>query len=200
MGSDPEPPPTPAGPPAPAANLPTADRYPIAQLPAPGSSLDFYSVPLAVVTGQVAEIVRREGPVHEWDVMVRVAGAWGLQRVGSQIEARVGAAIDAAGRGGTIARKDGFLAVPGAPARVRSRVGTDIPMERVPPEEVQEAIRLVLAAVREAPRDQLVAHVRGLFGFQRTGQRIESWITESVRSMVRDGRIGEGPQGLGLLG
>jgi very-short-patch-repair endonuclease/DNA polymerase III delta prime subunit len=181
------------------SSLPGSVPYQQASLPAPTTSQDFYKVRLSVVTGQAVEVVRLEGPIHEWDVISRVADAWGLQRAGNQIQARVREAIGDACRTGRLKRTGDFLILPNGTVTVRSRAGSGIPMERVAPAEVQAAIRDVLGASGGAARADAIAMVRSLFGFQRTGAIIEDWVSDSIQALIQAKEVGEGPRGLALL-
>ena len=179
--------------------MPEGATYERAVLAKPTGSMDFYTVRLAILTGQAVEVVRAEGPIHEWDVIARVAEAWELQRAGNQIQARVREALGDACRAGRLVRAGDFLTLPNGTVKVRSRAGSGIPMERVAPEEVQAAIRDVLSAIGSADKTDLIARVRGMFGFQRTGTTIENCVSDSIQTLLQAKEVGEGPRGVALL-
>jgi hypothetical protein len=81
---------------------------------------------------------------------------------------------------------------------VRSRDSVRIPGDRIPPEEYREAVVLVLGASGGMPKSDLVAEVRAVFGFARTGATLEEAITSSIDDLIASGRVGEGSVGLML--
>ena len=82
--------------------------------------------------------------------------------------------------------------------RVRSRGSVRIPGDRIPPEEYREAVALVLRASGGMPKSDLVAEVRAVFGFARTGATLEEAITSAIGDLIASGRVGEGSVGLML--
>lgn len=146
----------------------------------------------------VAEVVRIESPVHEDDVMFRVALAFGDQKVGSRIGRDLDSALALAQHRGLIVRRKGFAWLPNGEARPRSRAGTGIPADRIAPEEY-EAAALTVLRTGTRPRKDLIAGTRMLLGFNRTGSKLEERIEEAVDYLVRDGRIGEGSGGMAII-
>ena len=81
-----------------------------------------------------------EAPVHDDDVMTRLASAYGDQRVGPHIARQLESALATAERRGVILRRGGFVYLPNGAVQIRSRAGTGIPAERIAPEEYQEIV------------------------------------------------------------
>jgi predicted HAD superfamily phosphohydrolase len=88
--------------------------------------------------------------------------------------------------------------LPGANAeiKVRSRAGTNIPAERISPEEHREAVLSVLAADSSYDREELTRRVRSLFGYSRTGNQIRQQVGAAIDTLLKEDRIGEGSTGL----
>ena len=145
----------------------------------------------------VIRVVEVESPIHETDLLTRVAGMWG-QRAGSRIVAHIRRAADSAQDSGAIHRAGAFYWHPRAHCVVRSRAGTGIPGNRVPPEEYELAVAMVLNGGAGMPRTQLIAEVRSVFGFNRTGHLLEETIGAVINQMSAAGKLGEGSTGLRL--
>jgi hypothetical protein len=147
----------------------------------------------------MSEVVDQEGPVHQEDIIPRVAETFGDQRVGPRIARHLDSALTTADRRGLIKRRGEFVYRPDGRLQVRSRAGTGIPGERIAPEEYQEAVFLILRCNGPLFRGAPVAETRNLFGFSRTGAKLEERIGLAVDSLVGSGRIGEGSGGLAIL-
>ncbi len=158
---------------------------------------DLLAAPLFELVDAIAAVAQVEAPLHADDLMARVAGMWGLARVGSRIERRLAEACGAAERSGSLERRGDFIWLPGGVIVVRSRVGTSIPAERIPPEEIREAVLLVLRA-GSLDRRELINQVRTLFGFNRTGTKLQAAIGAVVDTLLADGTLGEGSSGVRL--
>ncbi|AHG93501.1 Protein of unknown function DUF3320 (plasmid) [Gemmatirosa kalamazoonensis] len=156
---------------------------------------DLLAAPAERLRDAVRDVVIAEAPVHDDDLVARVAGMWGT-RVGSRIEARIRDAAAAAERAGAVRRRGAFWWGPADAVAVRSRTGTRIPAERIAPEEYQEAVRLVLAGGHALPREQLVTEVRALLGFARTGPALEDAIGGAIDALLAGGELGEAAAGI----
>ena len=88
------------------------------------------------------------------------------------------------------------LAVNGASVPARSRAGTRIPGERIAPEEVWAAARLVLTASGGMTRDELLGEVRHVLGVGRVG--LAPVLEAVVAGALGRGELGEGSAGLAL--
>jgi very-short-patch-repair endonuclease len=186
---------------------PVATLYRFADGEGKYAGSDFSDVPRSHVTAAIIDIVEAEGPVHIDDVASRVAAMWGMRRVGKRISAKVHSAVRAAVESGgsesAIVQRGDFLwprALAGNDTRVpvRSRAGTKIPGDRIAPEEIREAIRLVLQAAGGMTRDELLSEVRRVLGVGRTA--LTPGFDEAIEGMVRDGTVGEGSTGYALRG
>jgi very-short-patch-repair endonuclease len=158
-------------------------------------SSDILTAPLSQVQKAVAQVVETEAPLHITDLVARVAGMWGA-RVGARIRARVLDALAAAQPPVTVQGE--FISQPGAAVAVRSRAGTHIPPERVPPEEYRQAILTVLGTGQGFSRADLSNEVRALLGFGRATEPLHQAVEAQVSALLAEGRLGEGSAGLTL--
>ena len=120
----------------------------------------------------IGEVAETEGPIHQDDLMSRLAVAYGDLRVGQRIARHLNGALATSAQRGAIVRRGEFVYLPEQRTRVRSRAGTGIPAERIAPEEYQDAVMLALADRGARQRPELVAEIRAVLGFSRTGPRL----------------------------
>jgi hypothetical protein len=177
---------------------PTAETYRFAAFPnfaQTQSLLEMSSNQLAQI---ILPIVNIESPIHFDDLAKRTASVWG-QRAGSRITARLAEIVRLLHRENHIELRGEFIWKKGGELRVRSRVGTNIPAERIAPEEVQEAILMILQAAKSGfTRQNLINEVRALFGFNRTGAALKQVIDDAIEVLLTRGIIGEGSAGIML--
>jgi very-short-patch-repair endonuclease len=179
---------------------PSVPAYRLAEGQGRHAGADFLTVPSGHVVAAIAYVVDVESPVHVDDLASRIAGMWGVSRVGSRIEAKVSDALTSASRSGVVVKRGDFVwaksaTALGAEVPVRSRAGMRITAERVPSEEIQAAIALVLRAAGGMTRDELFAEVRQVLGVGRT---LAPGFDDALARLVHTGRLGEGSVGYAL--
>jgi very-short-patch-repair endonuclease len=180
---------------------PTVPPYRFANGQGKFGGSDLVEAPLSYVMSAISEIVSVEAPMHADDLASRVAAMWGASRVGSRISAKVADAVRRAASSGTIVVRGEFVwstasAQPDAKVPVRSRAGTRITGDRVAPEEIREAIRLVLGAAGGMTRDELLSEVRQVLGVGKAA--LTPGFDAALGEMVRAGAVGEGSAGYAL--
>lgn len=158
---------------------------------------EILAAPAELLAAVVARVVDVEGPVHETDVIARIAGLWGT-KAGSRIQDAIRNGCRLSERTGTVTRRGPFYWRPDGSCRPRSRAETGIPGDRIAPEEFVEAIKLVLADGQAFPRQSLITETRAVMGFNRTGALLEQAIGNVVDALVAAGVVGEGSRGLML--
>lgn len=178
-----------------------AERSAYAVTPGEGrhAGAELLAAPAGRVLAAVRDVVAAEGPIHETELVGRVAGMWG-QRAGARIQARVLGVARAAARDGAVRQRGAFFwPASGADAMpVRSRAGHRMAAERIAPEESQAAVRLVLAGGHGFSRGQLTTEVRAVLGFARTGAALDEAIGAAVDARLAEGALGEVSAGLRL--
>ena len=173
-----------------------AQPYRLADVAGRHSSEEILDTDVSRLVNAAKEIASIEAPLHVTDLTGRIGHMWGVGRVGSRIAAKVMQGIHTAARRGAIELRGEFVWVPGQGCTVRSRSGTGISAERISPEEYQEAIVQTLREAGVLPRDELIAAVRSLLGFSRTGPVLEECIGRAIGVLLTAGRLGEGSGGI----
>jgi hypothetical protein len=146
-------------------------------------------------TQTVAELVRKvvavEGPIHEEELARRIAGCYGMSRVGHKIGARVRQATEyALMHHGILCRGEFLWSVSMVEPSVRSR-GDNGPrnIELICPEEMGRASRLLLKAQFGMNRRDLVVQTARVLGFNNTGGNIAAAIEAALEQEITGGRI-----------
>jgi very-short-patch-repair endonuclease len=186
------------------ARPPWAVPYEVATLRPLGTSLHD---PMARrgLTDALDKVVEVEGPVHMEVALRRIREANGVARAGSRIreafESIVQAAIRSSGR--VSQDVDGFLWWSGRDLRtvrspIEERSETFRKSDEIPQAEIQLAACLLVADAKLVDRDELTASVARLFGWTRRGTGITDALDSAVESLLREGRLISGPDGLRL--
>ncbi len=149
------------------------------------------------IAGVIMKIVEQEAPIHVKDVFTRTAAVWG-QKSGSNIAARVMEVLRLLEQAKHIKIRGEFIWKIGGEIRVRSRNGVPIPAERIAPEEIREAVLLVLGDGHKFNKPNLINEIRTIFGFNRTGASLQHVIEQAIDDLLSEGIVGEGSTGIGL--
>jgi very-short-patch-repair endonuclease len=177
---------------------PQAAEYEFAEISNFVSWQTLLDAPTAQLAQAILQIVEVESPVHFKDLAIRSATAWGT-RAGSRITSRIAEIVQLLRQANRLELRGEFVWKPNGEFQLRSRSGTQIPAERIAPEEVQEAILQVLRAGKSGfTRPELVNEARAVFGFNRTGAALQQVINDAVDALLAKGLIGEGSLGIAL--
>jgi len=181
-------------------SLAQAAPYVLAKTPLLYPGQDLNEAPASRISHAINEIVAVEAPLHIKDLASRVAARWGYNVVGSGMMRRIRSVLEDDARTAKILLEGDFVFDSKSAERVavRSRAGTNIPADRIAPEEYRAAILLALQAGDGIDRKTLVNTVRALFGFSRTGPNLESAIGAAIEGLLADQTIGEGSTGIKL--
>lgn len=153
--------------------------------------------PMATVAQAILTVVEMEAPLHIKDLTSRVAGMWG-QRSGNNIMSRIEQVCQALEQHKRLDTRGEFIWKSDGAFSIRSRKDIGIPIERIAPEEIQEAILQVLRAGQGFTRQELVNEARAVFGFSRTGQALQQVLNAAIENLLASGLIGEGSLGISL--
>ena len=177
---------------------PEASEYEFAEISNFVSWQTFLDAPTAQLAQAILQIVEIESPIHFKDLTIRAATAWGT-RTGSRITNRIAEIVQFLQQANRLSLRGDFIWKLNGDVQLRSRNGTQIPAERIAPEEVQEAILQVLRAGQSGfTRPELVNEARAVFGFNRTGASLQQIINDAVDALLIKGSIGEGSLGIAL--
>lgn len=173
--------------------------YKISTISARKLPCDFHD-PTAIgrLSEMALEVINCEAPVHKNIVASRVAGRWGLSRVGSRMVEAMERAYGVLLRCGEIQLLDDtFLApnhnfqceyvrcpVPGQPETLR-------PIEHVSSDELAVAINALLLEAVSFEREQLIIQVARALGYDRTGNAIEKRVALVIGSLLHQGVLAE---------
>jgi very-short-patch-repair endonuclease len=182
-------------------NRPSARPYTTAELSPIYAGQDLTAASASFISQAIIEVVSVEAPLHVTDLAQRVAARWACN-LSPRRTARIRAVAEACAREGKIMMKGDFVYADddANSVIVRSRAGTRIPPERIPPEEYHDAVLTVLRAGDGLDRVTLTKAVRALFGFSRTGPVLEEAIGAAIESLLSEEVIGEGSVGIRLRG
>ncbi|HEX8693463.1 MAG TPA: DUF3320 domain-containing protein [Longimicrobium sp.] len=159
---------------------------------------DILSAPPALLLRAIEDVVAAEAPIHVEELVARVGAMWGLARVGNRVQGRIEYSLRSLEQAGRLQRRGEWVWNAEGTLAVRTRAGTGIPAERIPPEEYREAVLMVLRATGPVPRKELTNRVRALLGFSRTGARLDEAIGAAIDALLADGTAGEASTGICL--
>ncbi len=170
---------------------PAVQPYEVARPSVDIRQFELHEVPWYLLRPSIDEIVRVEGPVHVSEARRRIADAVGVTKIGRRIEENLDHAILYAERQGTVVVKGGFLwstdvSVPS----VRDR--TDLPgknIEMVAPEEVAEAVKMVVERSYGIDRADAATQTGRLLGFKRVSDSVIDVIDPVIEQLIEAGGL-----------
>lgn len=143
----------------------------------------------------VDSIVRTEGPVHESEVIRRIADAAGM-RLGSRVRRALEEGIALAARRGSVIRSGEFLWDPEmsvAIVRDRSQLPSQYRgVELIAPEEIHEAVRIVRGRSSGIRGNALTVEVASVLGFRRMSRGVREAFHARIAETSRSQRTGAG--------
>lgn len=186
---------------APASSLPDPPPYQFAPIQRKGDPAQFYRASPKAIADAARAVLKVEAPIHVKELSRRVAGCWNLSQVGTRVIEKVEAGLRRLTREKQATWDGDFLTLPGmkrSPVRSRNLDGVVFHAEQIPPEELREAVRVVLRHDNPVVAEDLVVRTARLLGFQRTGKNLRAVIEEAVERLVEDGEVRPGGKGLFL--
>ncbi|RUL86458.1 DUF3320 domain-containing protein [Tautonia sociabilis] len=174
--------------------LPALPPYEAARLEVGPDESDPAALPAETLAAWVAEVVRVEGPVHETEVVRRIAEAVGLKRLAGRPKEAIERAATAPFRDGGPVRRRGAFLWPSDLERPRPRDRSALPassrrLEYVCPEELASAVERVVADAFRVDPDDLPAAVCRLLGFPRTTDEMRARVASVVDGLLSSGRL-----------
>jgi very-short-patch-repair endonuclease len=166
--------------------------YKRARLTPHGSGEELGQADPALVAGEVARVVKLEGPVHVDEVADRITAAWGVTRAGRRIQAVLTRAVEVAVLTGAVIKREDFLWPIGLEKPIVRVPDTDEqprPIEHIAPEEIAEATYLCVAEARRLQADDVIRETAQLLGYSRAAPRIEALVNLALSQLQAAGRI-----------
>lgn len=177
--------------------------YSVARPSRRGESDAFYQASPSQIARVVEEVLQVEAPMPFRMLARRVASAWGLSQAGSTIRGRVEKGVERLKRSGRVQRSGRFVTLAGrSEPTVRSRAIDEISFQtkHLPPQEVDEAVRLLLRHRAPLLPDDIPAETARLLGFKRTGRQLRKVVESAVVRLTKGGDIEATGLGLRLVG
>lgn len=145
-------------------------------------------------------VVSVEAPLHIDTFYTRLREHWGAGAIGPRAKLNIQRALSLARVSGLKVKldKEGFIRVDGANAvNVRRPTGQSDMRKAgaIPPEEFDEAVRLVVADSIVITEEELLVAVRNVFGWARRGVDIHNALQRSLRRAVKKGYCLRRPDG-----
>jgi very-short-patch-repair endonuclease len=140
------------------------------------------------------QVVREEGPLHIEAAAQRLIAAWGVQRTGSRIMSAVRSAAKSLVQQKLVDQRGDFLWPRGkTDVGVRVPVASDPdtlrPVDQIPPEEMREAMLLIIKQAVGITADALAVETARLFGVGRTSGRIKTQLISELNELVDAGKV-----------
>ncbi len=155
---------------------------------------DLHSASAVLLERCLMRVVSVEGPVHIDEVAHRLSRLWGNGRTGTRIRDRVARAADEAVGRGDISRSGNFLQSltrREVVVRDRSEVKSQTlrKVEMLPPEEVDQAIMLVVASSVSLSVADCAVQVARMFGFKSTSGDLRRVVERRATRLASVGRL-----------
>ena len=176
---------------------PIAEPYQVAKIDIGFSFQTLLEAATQQIAKVIMEILEQESPIHVKDIFTRTATVWG-QKAGSNITTRIMEVLRLLEQANYLELRGEFVWKISGEIRIRSRNSVSIPAERIAPEELREAILLILRDGHKFTKSNLINEVRAVLGFNRTGASLQQVLEKSIDALLNEGIIGEGSTGIGL--
>ena len=140
------------------------------------------------------ELVREEGPIHFEYAVQRLAATWGVKRTGPKVIHAVREALNLLIKDHRLIVRGEFLwlndlvevqvrvPVPGIPESIR------LP-SHIPPEEIENAMRLIVQYALSISAESLITETGRVFGFSHGGEKTRRRFQEISEKMVRERKL-----------
>ncbi len=184
-------------PPAPGYVRPSVVEYEVTPTVRSWAGRPLLEAPRSQLVSAVQSVVSCEAPIHFTDLVTRVAGMWG-QKSGSRISARVMELVCEGHDRGDLGLRGDFVYAASKPVTVRSRAHVRTPADHISPEEYRAAVLVISHEGFGFDRPALVAEVRGLLGYGRSGAALGTCIEKAIESLLTEAVLGEGSSGITL--
>lgn len=178
-----------------------SEKYRLAELIISTNGHYLHKVPLNMMTNWIQRVVEIESPVHFDEVARRIGGAVGVKKIGNRIRTAIATAAIQTERSKDIEIRGEFLYWT-EQEHVSGRDRNELPnasrkLELIAPEEIQAAIKQLVADAFGIEQDDLSREVCKLFGFKTASANMRQKVNEVINEMIEHGHLKE--QGGSLL-
>jgi very-short-patch-repair endonuclease len=133
-------------------------------------------------------IVQTETPIHIDALVHRIAEAYNIGVVGSRTRGIIMQHIRQAANRRLFQIRGNFCWIgDDATPRVPQNAEAPRPIQEIALEELKEAARRIVKIERGVPRESLVREVGRVFGFRRTGERVDTRIQQAIAELLKEG-------------
>lgn len=174
-------------------------KYPVDLI---GTPEMFYKTPYYLKSNLIENIVKVESPINFKELSLRVIQHFDMAKTGSKILLILESLVKQLHKDGKINYFHDFIYKSKEPYKnIRRRDTSDAVtnVEFIPKDEIQNAIMLVLSKEISVPREELIAKVARVFGFQHTGKKIQDHVSKQITFLLRRKIIFNSPYGLQKL-
>ncbi len=175
-----------------------AEKYKLAELSISTNGLDLHAVPYDSMMDWIQRVVEVESPVHINVVAKRIANAAGFKKVGNRIQDAVKFAATQGAQSESIQIKETslyetFLYWTGQ-KNITVRDRSELPytsrkFKLIAPEEIQEAIKLIVSESCGIEQDDLPRATCRLFGFKKVNWDMQDEIEGIIYKMIERGEL-----------
>jgi hypothetical protein len=140
------------------------------------------------------ELVREEGPIHFDYAVQRLAATWDVHRIGPKVTSAMREALDMLLKDQRLTVKGDFLwpnDLIDVPVRVPVLVVAESqrPPEHVPPEEIENAMKLITQYALSISPESLIAETAHIFGFTHVTEKTKERLREVYNKMLRERKL-----------
>ncbi len=168
-------------------------KYQLAELSISTNGCALHAVPPRLIANWIQQIVEIESPVHLNEIAKRITSAVEVKKVGNRIRETIESAAKLAARSESIQIQGEFLYWT-AQEQITVRNRDELPnasrkLELIAPEEIQEAIRLVVSESCGIEQDDLTRATCRLFGFKKVNWSMQDEIKDIIHKMIKRGEL-----------
>ena len=168
-------------------------KYQLAELSISTNGCALHAVPSRLIANWIQQVVEIESPVHLNEIAKRITSAVEVKKVGNRIRGTIEFAAKLAARSESIQIQGEFLYWT-AQEQITVRNRDELPntsrkLELIAPEEIQEAIKLVVSESCGIEQDDLTRATCRLFGFKKVNWRMQDEIEGIIYKMIKRGEL-----------
>ncbi len=148
------------------------------------------AVDQSIMRDVLTSIIQQEGPIHRDDVLDRYAELSKYQSGNEDLQLRVVETLQQAIKDGAVMSNGDTLHAPSIIREIRPRSRADLQggsatFARIPPEELETAVRVIVKHARGIPRAELPRKVVQTFGYKRLPCGAEAVVMNICNELVR---------------